>query len=768
MILFIAAQFRGESPGQGTIADICAFMQACQDLGQAIDCVDPTPCSGTQATSLETRLLGKNAEFIVLAGPFPRSFNEQEVIGDFARRSSARIVGIDVQDEELRSCLELDLSTVVRKGSTFLAPWVDLAVFKQRGIEKAIDISSLGDISILGDICCQGTPDAALRRALEGLSDLNLQVQAAATSSESQLPQNARSRFFERSRVYLDVPIGDERARVAHILQASASGTLAVAVNSTTLEACLEPDLEFIAYHGATDVQDRLRALFADPALMSRVSESGRQRVLAEHSAQQRAKDFLALLQDFDEHLRIQVASEAKVCVYMPVWNGGTLLKETIDSLLMQSHKNLNILVADDGSTDGTAAYLQEKAAQDPRLILLFLEHRSEVHARNAALSQLPDDTRYLMNHDADDLDHPWKIATLVAALEDDPSLDFIGCQARYMLEDGSMAQELCSPCDPAQIQAEYHKTNHFVHSAVLYKREILGRLLGYRHEYRSIDDYDFFARALEAGYRGANLPEVLHYTRLREASVSKQNAKRQERLNVKLRRRLSVSRPWRLAALRAEPSALRLHLGCGERYLEGYINVDFGSDAHPVQTQHKRDLVEDLNWLLLPAGSCREIRLHHVFEHFPRTQALRLLMEWHLWLEEGGELLLETPDLEASLASLGPLVSPEERTRVLRHLFGTQEASWALHLDAYDEARFRHILPMLGFEVIEASHSEWNGIHNITVRARKTARSRTEQLEAVRSLLDEPMIDSSITEQRLREVWQRQFEGAELLESGA
>ena len=77
-------------------------------------------------------------------------------------------------------------------------------------------------------------------------------------------------------------------------------------------------------------------------------------------------------------------------------------------------------------------------------------------------------------------------------------------------------------------------------------------------------------------------------------------------------------------------------------------------------------------------------------------------------------------------------------------------------------------MLPMLGFDVIEASRSEWNGIHNITVRARKTAMSKVEQLTAAQRLLDEPMIDDSITEKRLREVWQRQFEGAELLESGA
>ena len=99
-----------------------------------------------------------------------------------------------------------------------------------------------------------------------------------------------------------------------------------------------------------------------------------------------------------------------------------------------------------------------------------------------------------------------------------------------------------------------------------------------------------------------------------------------------------------------AAPEGLKLHLGCGERYLSGYVNIDLPTTEHSVQTRTKVDVEADITTLRYESGSIAEIRLHHVLEHFARPTALRLLMQWYDWLVEGGVLVLETPDFERTI----------------------------------------------------------------------------------------------------------------------
>ena len=99
----------------------------------------------------------------------------------------------------------------------------------------------------------------------------------------------------------------------------------------------------------------------------------------------------------------------------------------------------------------------------------------------------------------------------------------------------------------------------------------------------------------------------------------------------------------------RPSGEGLRLHLGCGGVYLDGYRNIDLPSDQHGIQEAIRPDEFADIRMLEYAEGSVSEIRLHHVFEHFDRPTALRLLIDWYQWLEEGGRLIIETPDFEAA-----------------------------------------------------------------------------------------------------------------------
>ncbi len=205
----------------------------------------------------------------------------------------------------------------------------------------------------------------------------------------------------------------------------------------------------------------------------------------------------------------------------------------------------------------------------------------------------------------------------------------------------------------------------------------------------------------------------------------------------------------------------MKLHLGCGERYLDGYLNVDFPSTEHTIQKTSVADEHADISELKYEKSSIDEIRLHHVFEHFDRAQACGLVAAWHRCLRDGGILHIEVPDFfRTMIAYLSPFTTFHEKMIGIRHIFGSQEASWAVHFDGYDSSRFKNMLGLFGFEIIETKKNSWMGTYNIEIIARKKDKifSEDDYYEAAKMYLCQFCIDESKTEKRMLEVWLNNF----------
>lgn len=210
--------------------------------------------------------------------------------------------------------------------------------------------------------------------------------------------------------------------------------------------------------------------------------------------------------------------------------------------------------------------------------------------------------------------------------------------------------------------------------------------------------------------------------------------------------------------AATAQTSPPKLHLGCGERYLDGYVNIDYPPSEHTVQTTSPADELADITKLSYAPESVAEVRLHHVFEHFDRPTALRLLIEWHEWLEDGGRLVIETPDFERSVRAFARRTSRADRGTILRHVFGSHEADWAVHWDGWYADRYRRTLGALGFGSLSFERATWQDTYNITVTAIREGggRPRERQLEVADALLAESLVDESESELRLLDEWKR------------
>ncbi len=162
------------------------------------------------------------------------------------------------------------------------------------------------------------------------------------------------------------------------------------------------------------------------------------------------------------------------------------------------------------------------------------------------------------------------------------------------------------------------------------------------------------------------------------------------------------------------------------------------------------------------------------MFEHFPRVEALALLIRWQEWLILGGKLVIETPDLEGSARTLLSDQPYEVKIGVIRHLAGDQAERWAFHVNHWLPARFHRTLGDLGFGAIEVEQRSWSRppflSDVVAVGTKTTALPREELLTRADGLLAHATVAEE--ERPLLERWRRQLrlalEGEPLFEERA
>jgi glycosyltransferase involved in cell wall biosynthesis len=125
------------------------------------------------------------------------------------------------------------------------------------------------------------------------------------------------------------------------------------------------------------------------------------------------------------------VAGEPLVSVIVPAYQAECFVAGAVRSALRQTHRTLEVIVVDDGSTDGTVARLA--SIRDPRLRVLRQENAGTAAARNAALAEARGS--YVAFLDSDDRWFPEKIATELAILQSAPTIG-IAYSSYYAVDD--------------------------------------------------------------------------------------------------------------------------------------------------------------------------------------------------------------------------------------------------------------------------------------------------------------------------------------------
>jgi glycosyltransferase involved in cell wall biosynthesis len=168
------------------------------------------------------------------------------------------------------------------------------------------------------------------------------------------------------------------------------------------------------------------------------------------------------------------------VSVVVPAFNAAQTIQDTLHSVSRQTHRTLEVIVVDDGSTDGTAAIARRHAVTDPRFRVVSQPNNGVAAARNAGIEASTGD--FVAFIDADDLWHPTKIAKQLAALlAGGPDVALVYAPFRLIDADGMV---LASPHKYGVSGWVLHR--HFYTnlvgngSALLIRRDVLAEFGGF------------------------------------------------------------------------------------------------------------------------------------------------------------------------------------------------------------------------------------------------------------------------------------------------
>jgi hypothetical protein len=124
------------------------------------------------------------------------------------------------------------------------------------------------------------------------------------------------------------------------------------------------------------------------------------------------------------------------------------------------------------------------------------------------------------------------------------------------------------------------------------------------------------------------------------------------------------------------------------------------------------------------------------------------------------GKIHIEVPDFETTIKKNFNLINKSKFEGVgLRHIFGSQEASWAVHYEGYSESKLKTLVALFGFGNIKIIKSDYKRTFNIEVIAEKVKTlSKEECLKAATTYLSSYMVDDSDTEKTMLHVWLNRY----------
>lgn len=232
------------------------------------------------------------------------------------------------------------------------------------------------------------------------------------------------------------------------------------------------------------------------------------------------------------------------VSVIIPVYNSLPFLKDSIESIIAQTYQEWELIIVDDGSTDGSVELIKQYAERDSRIRLILLgENKGAAIARNRGIQEARG--RYIAFNDSDDMWKPHKLERQLRFMKETGAL-FSFTAFDKIDENGKFLKRISVP-----YRLTYWKNlwfNRVSTITAMYDAKKLGKL--YMPNLERRQDYGLWLKILKL-CDGYGLNEVLSICRRRKGSLSNINKLHLVKYNWKLYREIEeLSLPVSLWAL--------------------------------------------------------------------------------------------------------------------------------------------------------------------------------------------------------------------------
>jgi glycosyltransferase involved in cell wall biosynthesis len=215
----------------------------------------------------------------------------------------------------------------------------------------------------------------------------------------------------------------------------------------------------------------------------------------------------------------------ARVSVVMAVHNGEAYIAEAIESVLRQTYSDLEVIVVDDGSDDGTSGILRTLESSDSRVVAIRPGRIGFADALNVGIEYSRGE--YIARMDADDVCFPTRINRQVNFMDSNPQMAASGCSIEVFQDQHITLVRF--PCSPHAIRTHLLFYCALSHPTVVVRRSALHDLgIPYRSEFDGAADYDLWCRMDRSGWQLANLPDVLLRYRRHAAQITTKDGCRQ------------------------------------------------------------------------------------------------------------------------------------------------------------------------------------------------------------------------------------------------
>jgi glycosyltransferase involved in cell wall biosynthesis len=215
------------------------------------------------------------------------------------------------------------------------------------------------------------------------------------------------------------------------------------------------------------------------------------------------------------------------------VRDGETFLGAALRSILDQTREDFELIVVDDGSTDGSASIVSALRDADSRVRLLRQENQGLTRSLNNALDLARG--HYIARQDADDISFPERFERQAAFLESTPRCAVVGSRYHHIDRSGIITGQSNVPLSAHAIRRALLTRNVLAHSSVMIRRSALDEVGGFDETFPVAQDYALWCR-LALSHDLCNLPDVLVQRRVHPDRIGAVQSRKQKEARDRVR----------------------------------------------------------------------------------------------------------------------------------------------------------------------------------------------------------------------------------------